>query len=71
MVILTTEEGKPSETICGYCYNAYMAEMLEVEDYKDFEPEVTFTDCEGIEHCLEIRKKIYPTGICWEVLEFL
>jgi hypothetical protein len=70
MVVLTIKEDEPSQSVCRDCYNEFAANMLGIEDYKDFEKEVTFIDCDGIEHCFQIRKKIHPTGICWEAVEF-
>jgi len=70
MVVLTIKGDEPSQSICEDCYNRYMADILGVEDYKDYEKEATCTDCDGIEHCFQIRKKIHPTGICWEAVEF-
>lgn len=71
MIVLTIKEDEPSQSICEDCYNRYMADMLGVEDCKDFETESTFTDCDGVEHCFQIRKNINPTGICWEAMEFI
>ena len=71
MVVLTIKEDEPSQLICEDCYNRYTADMLGVEDYKDFEKEATFKDCDGIDHCFQIGKKIHPTGICWEAIEFI
>jgi hypothetical protein len=70
MVVLAIKEDEPSQLICEDCYNRYTADMLGVEDYKDFENEATFKDCDGIDHCFQIGKKIHPTGICWEAVEF-
>lgn len=71
MVTVTSEEDKMSETMCRDCYNTCMAEMLGMEYDNEFEKEVAYTDCEGIEHHFEIRKQIFPMGICWEANEFL
>lgn len=71
MVVLTIKEDEPSQSICEDCYNRYMADMLGVEGYKDFEKEATFKDCDGIDHCFQIGKKIHSTGICWEAVEFI
>jgi hypothetical protein len=71
MVVLTIKKDEPSQSICEDCYNKYMSDMLGVEDYKDFEREATFKDCDGIDHCFQIGKKIHPTGIFWEAIEFI
>ncbi len=71
MVVLAIKEDEPSQLICEDCYNRYTADMLGVEAYKDFENEATFKDCDGIDHCFQIGKKIHPTGICWEAIEFI
>lgn len=71
MVVLHVKEEEPSQKICSDCFNGYMAEMLEVEDYEDYEQELIFKDCDGIDHCFQINKKIFPTGIFWEAVELL
>jgi hypothetical protein len=71
MVVLTVEEGEPPQSICRDCYNEFTADMLEIEDYKDFEKEVTFEDCDGREHRFHIGKMINPTGIFWNAIEFI
>jgi hypothetical protein len=71
MVVLTIKEDEPSQSLCRDCYNEFAANMLGIEDYKDFEKEATFIDCDGIEHRFQIGKMINPTGICWEAVEFI
>ena len=71
MVALTIKEGEPSQSICRDCYNGFVADMLGIEDYKDFEKEIIITDCDGIEHRFQIGKTIHPTGICWEAVEHI
>jgi len=71
MVIFTITEDEQSQYLCRDCYNEIAANMLEIENFKDFEKEVTFTDCDGIEHRFQIGKMFCPTGISWEAVEFL
>ena len=71
MVVLSINEDEPSQSLCRDCYKEFAANMLGIEDYKDFEKEVTFIDCDGIEHRFQIGKMINPTGICWEAVEFI
>jgi len=71
MVVLTIKEDEPSQSICRDCYNEFAANMLGIEDYKDFEKEAIFTDCDGIEHRFQVGKMINPTGICWKAVEFI
>ena len=60
MVVLTIKEDEPSQSICRDCYNEFAANMLGIEDYKDFEKEAIFTDCDGIEHRFQVGKMINP-----------
>jgi hypothetical protein len=71
MVVLTIKEGEPSQSLCRDCYNEFMANMLGIEDFEDFEKEITFLDCAGTEHFFQIEKIINPTGILWEAKEFI
>lgn len=71
MVVLHIKEDQPSQLICNDCYNGYMADMLEIEDYEGYEEELIFKDCDGIDHCFQIMKKIFPTGTLWEAVELL
>ena len=43
MVVLTIKEDEPSQSLCRDCYNEFAANMLGIEDYKDFEKEATFS----------------------------
>lgn len=71
MVALTLNENEPSVSICNKCFNEYMANMLDVTDYDGFKKEVTFVDCDKIEHIFQIIKRITPVGVLWEAIEFL
>lgn len=71
MVALTLNENEPPVSICNRCFNEYMADMLDIGDYDEFEKEVTFMDCDNIEHIFQIIKRITPVGILWEAVEFL
>lgn len=71
MVVLHIKEDEPSQTICSDCFNGYMADMLEVDDYEDYEQDVVLIDCDATDHCFQINKKIFPTGIFWEAVELL
>lgn len=71
MVALTLNENEPSISICNKCFNEYMADMLDVTDYDGFKKEVTFVDCDKIEHIFQIIKRITPVGVLWEAIEFL
>lgn len=70
MVTISDNEKKHSETICGKCYKKEMTETLGIEDFKDFNPNIVITDCDGIDHKFEVRKMIHSTGIFWEAVEF-
>ena len=71
MIIMSFAEDDPSHTICRDCYNKFVADMFGIENFRDYEKEVTFTDCDGIEHCFKIGKRIEPIGIHWEAAEFI
>jgi len=71
MVHLTVEENEQPKIMCKDCYNKYITDKLGIDNYTDFEKEIFFADCEGIEHNFKIEKIINPTGMGWEANEYL
>lgn len=56
-------------TLCNDCNNQDMALLLGIKDKKDFINSYVATDVGGEKHHFEIRKRIYPIGVCWEANE--
>jgi hypothetical protein len=72
MVVLEKGLGEASENICGDCYNERISEEYDIEDFKDFIHEVTYTDCDGELHHFLISKMIFPgAGVEWHATELL
>ncbi len=71
MVSLASNDKEASVLMCNKCFNEYMAGVLDIDDYDGFEKEVTFTDCDNVEHIFRIIKRISHVGIIWKAVEFL
>lgn len=71
MITLTITKSEPSQFICGNCFNEYIANRLEIKDFENCEKEITFKDCNDVEHFFQIINRIHPTGVSWEAVEFL
>lgn len=71
MVSISLSKNEQAVLLCNNCYNEYMADILDIADYDDFEREVVFKDCDNREHTFRIIKKINPLGVLWEAIEFL
>lgn len=71
MVVLTEKEGEDSQLICGGCFNEYMVNIYELEDFESYQKETILFDCNDIEHSFQIQNRIHLTGVSWEAVEFL
>lgn len=71
MISLSMNENQPSILVCNKCYNEYMTDILDIDDYDRFEREVIFKDCDNLDHNFHIIKRINPVGVLWEAIEFL
>lgn len=71
MVSLSMNENEQSILVCNKCYNEYMADILDIDDYDGFEREAIFKDSDNVEHNFHIIKRINPMGVLWEAIEFL
>ena len=70
LVHITIKENEQAKIMCRDCYNKYVSDMFGIDNYKDFEQEVVFEDCDGIERYFQIEKMINPKGIGWAAKEY-